>query len=190
MADTKIRYKGIEHERTEDAPFVGALIIAPTCKFKCNGCFNRNLKKVPDIINTAKEIIDAVKENPFNEGIVLGGLEWSESPLELLELVKEASERGLKIMIYTGCNDLSMFHSRLGEACARKTGRNIKRKNDYDYLIYPQIGSQMLDHYIISDYYIKTGRYDSGQKVEERVHFGVNLATMNQNIYKIERVKE
>lgn len=185
-----IKYKGIEHERTEDAPFVGALIIAPTCKFKCKGCFNRHLKKLENKVATAKEIIDEVKTNPFNEGIILAGLEWSESPLELLELVREASERGLKIMIYTGCKDLSMFHARIGEACAKATGHKIHRKDDYDYLMYPQIGSQMLDYYIVSDYYIKTGGYDEAKKVPERVHFGVNLATENQNIYKIERVKE
>lgn len=186
----EIKYKGILHERTEDAPFVSALIVAPTCKLKCKGCFNVELKKQPNLKATAKEIVDEVKSNPFNEGITLGGLEWSESPLELLELVRVASENGLKVMIYTGCDNLQMFHARLGEACAKECGEKINYKDDFDYLLYIYIGLQVLDEYIKDSYYIKVGKYNENELVNDRVHFGVKLATKNQCIFKIEKMKE
>lgn len=187
--DMKIHYKGIQHERVEDAPFVGALIIAPTCNIKCKGCFNRDLKKAGTFEATAQEIIAEVKANPFNEGVIFGGLEWSESPNELVELCKVASDKGLKIMIYTGC-EIEQFHARIGKACADKVGIPKDLKEDGTSLIWSYIGSQVLDFYITEDYYIKAGKYDATKLATERVHFGIILASDNQNVYKIERVQE
>ena len=184
----KILYKGIIHERTEDSPFVGALIIAPTCKMKCRGCFNRELKKQENLTATAQEIIAEVLDNPFNEGIILAGLEWSESPNELLELMIEASDKGLKVIVYTGC-ELEQFQARIGQACADKVGIPPELKEEKDSLVWAYIGSQILDFYITDDYYIKCGKYDATKLVEDRVQFGVKLASSNQNIYKIVRVK-
>lgn len=184
----KIRYKGIIHERTEDSPFVGALIIAPTCKMKCRGCFNKDLKKQENLTATAQEIIAEVQDNPFNEGIILAGLEWSESPSELLELMIEASDKGLKVMVYTGC-ELEQFQARIGQSCAEKVGVPKELKEEKDSLIWTYIGSQILDFYITDDYYIKCGKYLHSEYTADRVQFGVKLASSNQNIYKIERVK-
>ena len=39
-----INYKTIVNERTEDAPFIGALISAIDCKFNCKKCFNQDIK--------------------------------------------------------------------------------------------------------------------------------------------------
>ena len=189
----KINYKYIEHERTEDAPFVGALISAVDCKFKCKGCFNRDVKKMHTLKREAKDIIAEVKENPINEGIILAGLEWSLQPLELLDLVKEASAEGLKVMIYTGC-ELSQFHQRLGIACADNVGMGGFINNGDDRVsndvVYGFIGTQMLDYNIPSDYYIKCGQYDKDNLVADRVQFGVTLASENQVIYKIEKAVE
>lgn len=186
----KIKYKYIEHERTEDAPFVGALVVAPSCKLKCKNCFNRDLKKRGDIENTAEEIVAMIKENPFNEGIILAGLEWSESPRQLVALLEEASKQGLKIMIYTGC-EIQEFHERIGRSCADKVGFKMlnlpKFLQENDKQLYQYVGASVLDYYIPADYYIKAGRYDETQKVEDRVHFGVRLATANQNIYLIKK---
>lgn len=186
----KIRYKYIEHERTEDANFVGALIVAPTCKLKCKNCFNRGLKKLEDKVATAEEIIAEVKSNPFNEGIILAGLEWSESPRELVELAKVATENNLKIMIYTGC-EIQDLHERIGRACADKVGFKMFNLPQFlmenDKQLYQYIGASVLDYYIPSDYYVKCGRYDETKIAVDRVHFGVRLATENQNIYLIKK---
>lgn len=186
----KIRYKTIEHERTEDAPFVGALISAIDCKFNCKGCFNTELKKEKTKTESAEKIIAQVKMNPFNKGIILGGLEWSEQPLEMMELCKVASENGLEVMIYTGCG-LAEFQQRVGVACADKVGHtDLLNKNintEQDKMIYTFLGTIILDTMIPSTHYIKTGLYDASDKSIDREHFGVRLASNNQNIYKFEQ---
>lgn len=98
----KIHYKFIEHERFEDAPFVGALISAIDCHFNCKGCFNQYLKTQPTLEKSCEEIIQEIKNNPFNEGIILGGLEWTEQPEEAIDLIISAIAEGLKVMLYTG----------------------------------------------------------------------------------------
>lgn len=97
-----IRYKVITHERTEDAPFIGALVSAVDCHIECKRCFNQVLRDMPILRNSAEDIIDEITSNPLNEGIIFGGLEWSEQLPEMLELAELAANKGLKIMIYTG----------------------------------------------------------------------------------------
>ena len=98
----KIRYKTIENERYEDAPFVGALISSIDCHFKCKECFNQRVKELPTIEKTAAEIIKEVKLNVFNTGVILAGLEWSEQIEECYALIEEALNNKLKVMLYTG----------------------------------------------------------------------------------------
>lgn len=100
-----IKIKGIVHERVEDAPFMGALICAVDCKFNCKGCFNQHLKNLPTIEMDSEEILDEVIKNPFNEGIILAGLEWSLQPNQLRELVNSAINKELKVIIYSGLNE-------------------------------------------------------------------------------------
>lgn len=99
-----INYKAIQHERCEDAPFVGALISACDCKFNCPHCFNQGLKKMPTVSKSPIEIIQTIKNNPFNRGIIFGGLEWSLQINECIELARVAKAQGLQTMVYTGCN--------------------------------------------------------------------------------------
>jgi len=186
----QIRYKYIEHERTQDAPWIGALICAIDCKLKCKGCFNRDLKKMETKKATATKIIDEVLENPFNEGIILGGLEWSRQPEELIELVTEASERGLKVMIYTGLN-LGEFEMVIGKACCDKVGvKELPKDYAEKDMMYACIGGMVLDNAIHDDYYIKTGRYNADNLTYDRVQFGVKLASSNQNVIKIQKTEE
>lgn len=190
----KIRYKSITHERTEDATFIGSLICGNTCKFGCKNCFNQDLKTLLDITETSEKIIENVKSNPFNEGIILGGLEWSDQPLELLDLVDKASQSDLKVMIYTGCETLPDFQTRIGKACVEHMDMSKlldgQMLTDSDQYIYPFIGAMMLDFYIKEDYYIKVGSYDETKLVDDNVQFGVKLASSNQRIYKIEKCRE
>jgi len=104
-----INYKLIEHERCEDAPFVGALIASCDCKFNCPNCFNQHIKTLPVIAKSCDDIIAEVKANPFNKGIIFAGLEWTLQLNECLSLAKEAKRQGLQTMLYTG-ND---FEGRL-----------------------------------------------------------------------------
>lgn len=103
----KIRYKTIEHERIEDAPFCGALISAVNCKFNCKNCFNQPLKNQPTILKEEAEIINEIKSNPFNKGIIFGGLEWTLQTTELVRLARLAKENNLLTMLYTGLSFIS-----------------------------------------------------------------------------------
>lgn len=147
-----VRYKLIEHERVEDAPFIGALVSAISCQLGCEGCFNQPLKSLPTQISSAEAIVDTILSNPFNEGIVLGGLEWSEQPKELVRLVEAALQKHLKVMIYTGYS-LKMFFNRVPE---------------------------LLD--IEGALYIKYGKYDASKSDPNYYRYGVQLASKNQGI--------
>lgn len=119
-----MKIKGFEHERTQDAPFMGCLIIANDCNRNCRNCFNQHLKNKPSIDMTADDIIAEVKKNPFNEGIILGGLEWFEQLDDMYILMKAAAESNLKIMVYTGesyIKDESIFIE-----CAKKVETYVK----------------------------------------------------------------
>ena len=182
-----VRYKYIEHERSEDANFIGALIVASDCKIKCRGCFNRDIKKMETKKDTAQNIIKEVLSNPFNEGIILAGLEWSSTPTDLVELVTEADKHGLKIMIYTGL-DLGEFEMRIGKACCDKVGiKELPKDYNDTSMMYACIGGMVLDNAIHSDYYIKSGAYVKELEVTGREAFGVKLATSNQNVIKIQK---
>lgn len=100
-----IRYKSITHERSEDAPFMGALISSVMCHLGCKGCFNQHLKELPTKEDMAKDIIATVKANPFNQGIILGGLEWSEQPREMKQLIECALSEKLQVALYTGLDE-------------------------------------------------------------------------------------
>lgn len=176
----QIHYKSITHERTEDAPFVGALISATDCAFKCKGCFNRHVKKLPTLTATAEDIIKEVLSNPFNEGIILGGLEWSLQPLEMLTLCQVAQRNKLKVMIYTGC-ELYEFFEKIGECAQNKYGTPMDNTMSIKILT----GSSLLNYSLPNPYYIKTGRYVKEQRSDDYQMFGVKLASTNQIIYYI-----
>lgn len=104
-----IHYRGIIHERAEDAPFMGALIIAATCDNGCKDCFNQHLKTSRVYTRTAEEIIAEVMQNPFNDGIILGGLEWSQQPHEAIELIRCATAHDLQVILYTGLTERELY---------------------------------------------------------------------------------
>jgi len=100
-----VHYKIIKDERTEDAPFVGALISAIDCKFDCINCFNQDVKNKPTLEKSHQDIIKEVLKDPFNKGIILAGLEWSLQPDELRLLVIEALQNNLQVIVYTGLTE-------------------------------------------------------------------------------------
>ena len=97
-----IRYKVIIEERTEDAPFIGALISAIDCKFNCKNCFNQHLKNIKTQQKDSDIIIQEIKQNPFNKGIILAGLEWSNQSEEAKILIETAIKNNLQVILYTG----------------------------------------------------------------------------------------
>ncbi len=109
MLNKLVSYKGIIHERAEDAPFMGALIIGVSCRNNCRNCFNQHLKETQTHIKFADEIIAEVKQNPFNDGIILAGLEWSEQPDDAVALISCAAAADLKIMLYTGLDEEVLY---------------------------------------------------------------------------------
>lgn len=103
-----IHYKFIENERLGDAPFMGALIVANNCNLNCHNCFNQKVKLLPTIEKEDKDIIQLIKSNMFNQGIIFGGLEWSLQMNEAIALARLAQEQGLSTMLYSG-KDFSAF---------------------------------------------------------------------------------
>ena len=136
MLDKLVSYRGIIHERAEDAPFMGALIIAKRCSNNCQGCFNQRLKNSSIYIRTASEIISEIKANPFNDGIILGGLEWSEQPEEAIARIQWARLSSLRIMLYTGLTEEELF-SRIPKSalqdCHVKFGRYDEARRSSNY---------------------------------------------------------
>lgn len=116
LVQKMINYKFIEHERCEDAPFMGALIAACDCKFNCFNCFNQHIKILPAISKSCKDIVDEIKSNPFNKGIIFAGLEWTLQIDECIALAKVSKSNGLQTMIYTGYEFKQSIVQRLVES--------------------------------------------------------------------------
>lgn len=150
-----IRYKRIEHERTEDAPFVGALVCANDCHIGCEGCFNQHLRSCKTLLKPANSIISEIKANPFNEGIILAGLEWSEQPDELVEMIEKSLDANLKVIVYTGLS-LEEFLKRV-----------------------PKIKQ------IQGSFLIKYGGYESEKACIDNINHRVHLASSNQCIVEM-----
>lgn len=107
-----IHYKGIRHNILNDAPFIGALIIAPSCSRGCKNCFNDHLKNNGIMYeDTAEELINKVKANGLNKGIILSGLEWTESPEAMNKLINEALTNDLEVILYTHKTEKNFFET-------------------------------------------------------------------------------
>lgn len=104
-----IRHKCIVHERTEDAPFVGALIVGINCDIGCPECFNQEIKEAENLDIEVLDLIKVVTKNPFNKGLILGGLEWTCQPREMLAIVDMCVATGLDLMVYTGHTEEEFF---------------------------------------------------------------------------------
>ena len=148
----KIRFKYIEHERTQDAPFIGALICAIDCNLNCEGCFNQHMKEMPTQELDSKEIISMVKSYKFNDGIILSGLEWTLQPLEMRELIIQAKNNNLKVILYTGLT-----------------------KEDF-------ISNFSDIYNNIKGIYIKFGEYDDSKLSDDNYYYNIKLSSINQNI--------
>lgn len=110
MSECMIHHKGIVHNVLNDAPFIGAVVIAKACGMPCKNCINQSLKNVSEIfLQSTEDIIHEIKQNKLNEGVILSGLEWSEQPCEMEALVETALVHQLKVMIYTHHDEDAFF---------------------------------------------------------------------------------
>lgn len=110
-----IHHRGIHQDRF-DTPFgLGTLIWARDCHKHCPGCFHQDRFNLPIIEEDIKIIIDKIKENPFTQGIVLGGFEWTEQYDELLAIIEEAKTSELEVILYTHytIEDIKEYYSEL-----------------------------------------------------------------------------
>lgn len=184
-----IRYKSIQWECFQDAPFVGTLISGISCGNKCKGCQNKDLKKDPNLESDMQEIIDYIKNETTSKGIIMGGLEWSEQMKELLEFCKLAGENDLQIMIYTGL-EFDEFLVRVGEYGIKNTTfdhslvTKMMVENDSEFFMC--MGVSILDYYIPNGFYIKTGRYDNTKLTDDNVQHGIKLVSSNQKVIFID----
>ena len=98
---SEVKFKRII-DNFNDAPFIAALIIAPSCSRGCVGCQNQHIQDEEDILDDPRATGEAIRDNPFWDGIILGGLE----PLDDMENFKQLMEvvrfsEVAKLMIYT-----------------------------------------------------------------------------------------
>ncbi len=105
-----IGYKGIIHNVLNDAPFIGAIVIAKSCHYGCEHCINDHLKNtMPMLYDPPEAILQQVLANGLNEGIIFSGLEWTEQPKDLYVLTRMALTYSLKVMIYTHHTESQFF---------------------------------------------------------------------------------
>ena len=102
-----IKHRGIYHDRL-DAPFVGSLIFAIDCHKGCKGCCHADRRNTPCYEDTGQDIIQKVLDYKFSSGIILAGFEWSETPEEMLELIRLARLNNLEVIVYTHHTEQSL----------------------------------------------------------------------------------
>jgi len=150
-----IRYKAMEHERCEDAPFIGCLITSIDCHINCQNCFNQHLKTYSTILKDSKEIIEEIISNPFDEGIILGGLEWTDQSDEMIELIRLALQENLKVILYTGLTEED-FKSKFSEI--------------YNSNIYIKFGKYEKDNLSIDNIQYGVKLISKNQKIKRRTN--------------------
>lgn len=149
-----IRHKGIYSPRF-DAPFIGTLISAISCPFSCEDCINDPLKDPTFDTIDCDEFLDSIANDPFIDGVIYAGLEWSQQSLELYFLLKGSIKRNLKVILYTWYPNLDTLCEAL----------------------------PFMKEFIGSGIYVKFGKYDNKNlSHSDNVHYGVSLASNNQYI--------
>lgn len=149
-----MKYKGIIHNILNDAPFIGALIIARHCSRGCRACHNEHLKTPEyELQDTSEEIIRKVRANGLNRGIILSGLEWTEQPGDLTELALAALDVGLEVMVYTHQTERAFFKlvpELIGKRMYVKFGaynESMKSENHYSHGIKLATANQYIRYF-------------------------------------------
>lgn len=156
-----IHHKGVYPNRY-DAPFYGALIASVTCDHNCPGCFHTHFDQLPTIEEDSTEIIKEILADPFNDGIILGGREWTLQPEEMLALIREGLSSGLEVILYTYNTEDSLMSK------------------------VPELFEVLPDgQYLYKGLYIKYGEFDNTLRSDTYSSYTVPLASTNQYIVKL-----
>ena len=136
----KIHHRGIIEDRY-DAPYgIGALIWAANCHNGCPGCIHADRKDLPIYEEDSTDIIEKIKLNPFTQGIILAGYEWTEQPEEMYHMIELARANDLEVILYTHCTieEISTAYNRLlsYKNLYIKIGAYEEDKKVYDYSSY------------------------------------------------------
>jgi len=110
----KVEITGVKRNVTKDAPFIGAIIIAPDCWKDCSGCFHQHLRDKPTYKVGLEGLIKSVKDSIIDEGIILAGLEWTYNSEDMKALINKSIEQDLEVMLYT-YNSEEEFKEKLPE---------------------------------------------------------------------------
>lgn len=106
----KIKHKGLEHGVTSDAPFIGARLCALHCNRGCPDCQNQYLKDSENIIEQDDlEILLEIQQSNIDQGLILGGLEWTNQPHEMEELIRMCHRHHVPVILYTGMTEEEFF---------------------------------------------------------------------------------
>lgn len=153
-----IPYKGIVHNVLNDAPFIGAIVVANACSRGCRGCINETLKSDHYTrYESVEGIIASVRSNGLNEGIIFSGLEWSEQSKDLVDLVGAALNAQLKVMIYTHHTE-RVFFNKVPELKGRnlyiKFGAYLpeeRSENHYSHTVRLATRNQYIKHFSLAN---------------------------------------
>lgn len=150
-----VMLKGIIWEDMVNYKKISTTLMFPTCDFKCGDfCQNSGLAAARSEKYDIDEILDAFKNNPITEAIVLQGLEPFDTLWDVYTVAASLKEHNLlcDLVIYTGYN----------------------RKEIDPFTI------QALTKYTPGNLIIKWGRYIPNQTPHYDEVLGVNLASDNQ----------
>ena len=184
-----MKIRGIEFMYGGDVPFKAIKVVPLSCKFRCKGCPHKLYKKSKfEFDLTPQEIVAEATENG-QEGIVLGGLEWTEQMEDMMALIEEAGKKNLEVAILTGLT-ANQLYAKIGRHVTDKVGFNagalqtamMDTRSDEFYII---VGVTTMDYYLSNGYYVRAGLYDKDKKSDHILINGVRLQSSNQNVYHV-----
>jgi len=99
----EIRIAGTVPDSIVDGPGLRFCVFTQGCPHRCPGCHNTNTHPFSggELTDTA-DIISRIDKNPLLDGVTLSGGEPFAQALACAEIAREARERGLHVITYTG----------------------------------------------------------------------------------------
>jgi len=146
----------------KDQPYLSMLLIASNCDFSCEGCQNIHLKNTVKDISIETLVVE-YNENPFFQGITVGGLEIFLSGEDFLKDL-------IKLLNLTKTENFTIYtRFELGDIFVGKFINTIK------------------DIKTLKNIFIKTGKYCKDRKSIKKYfdNWEISLASDNQDFIKI-----
>ena len=160
----KLRSPFFLENLNQDQPYSSMLFITPYCDFKCLGCQNKHLADNDVNDFPVDELVEEYKNNPFVEGVTIGGLEVCFSGDHFLEDF-------IKFLTITKCPKVTIY----------------SRFNLTNHYLDKLIRCLTLLH-SVEELYLKTGHHveDLGQKeIKLTKDWSITLSSYNQDFIKV-----